>query len=260
MNEIAIKSTIAEIGGRRSKALALYAEAYEKIKEADKMASIAAPGFGGLSRNTYEYINYGDWSERVRQELDTAIWRYCIKATALSDLMDAQAKKQFEEQLGKTVPEASEDNISATMMQMVAAAPDTFKRGVVNAFRYLAEGYKSNDAFKIGKRGVRSYAVSYCTYMKGFTLSYRVKDELLDVDRVMHLLDRKTNPTYPGELVSAIQSAMAKKESMIAETTYFTAKWFKNGNIHLIWKRPDLMKQVNRIIAEHFGENLADAS
>ncbi|WP_459933881.1 DUF4942 domain-containing protein [Fundidesulfovibrio butyratiphilus] len=31
------------------------------------------------------------------------------------------------------------------------------------------------------------------------------------------------------------------------ETSYFQCKWFKNGNLHIVFKRLDLLEKLNRI-------------
>jgi hypothetical protein len=40
------------------------------------------------------------------------------------------------------------------------------------------------------------------------------------------------------------------------EDEYYQGKSFKNGNLHLKFKRADLVERVNAIIAKHYGGNI----
>lgn len=42
-----------------------------------------------------------------------------------------------------------------------------------------------------------------------------------------------------------------------AENAYLHLRWFKNGNGHLSFKRPDLIDKMNLILAKHFPNALA---
>jgi hypothetical protein len=49
-----------------------------------------------------------------------------------------------------------------------------------------------------------------------------------------------------------------KTREMQVETDYMRVRWFKNGNIDVEIKKPELIERINRIIAKHFGETVAD--
>src|SRR3546814_10973895 len=48
--------------------------------------------------------------------------------------------------------------------------------------------------------------------------------------------------------------------SDLAESEFFRAKAFKNGNLHIWFKRDDLVIEVNKLLAEYYGASLGDAS
>ncbi len=43
------------------------------------------------------------------------------------------------------------------------------------------------------------------------------------------------------------------------EDDYCRARAFKNGNLHLEFKRPDLLDKLNEQIADHYANTLPDA-
>jgi hypothetical protein len=71
---------------------------------------------------------------------------------------------------------------------------------------------------------------------------YHRQKELHAIDGVFHLLDGKGPiKTYTGPLETAIQNAEEGK----GETDYFKFKCQKNHNLHLEFKRLDLVKELN---------------
>jgi hypothetical protein len=75
-----------------------------------------------------------------------------------------------------------------------------------------------------------------------FRVNYHRQKELHAIDGVFHLLDGKGPiKTCTGPLETAIQNASDGK----GETDYFKFKRFKNHNLHLEFKRLDLVKELN---------------
>lgn len=78
-----------------------------------------------------------------------------------------------------------------------------------------------------------------------------------DMDRLMHVLDGK-KPPEAGDASDQIGCAHAKKEATCT-TGYFECRMFRgNGNLHIKFRRPELVDKVNRILAKHYGETLPD--
>lgn len=75
--------------------------------------------------------------------------------------------------------------------------------------------------------------------------------QLDDIDRVFKTLDKKR--FQPRQLESGLNAAF--KDRQVFEDDYYRAKGFRNGNLHLEFKRDDLLERVNELIAEHYGEN-----
>ena len=72
----------------------------------------------------------------------------------------------------------------------------------------------------------------------------RSHDELMAIDKVFHLLDGQGIPEgYEGPLIDALQTAGDGK----GETNYFVFQCYQNTNIHLTFKRLDLVKLLNQV-------------
>jgi hypothetical protein len=75
---------------------------------------------------------------------------------------------------------------------------------------------------------------------------------------VFHQLDGKRPPDPQAGLVAKIDIA-DRAGVRECETEYFKCKWFQNGNLHLQFKRLDLLKEFNRIGAKQYENVVGEA-
>jgi hypothetical protein len=69
------------------------------------------------------------------------------------------------------------------------------------------------------------------------------------LDNVFHLLDGKgAIKTHYGALYNAVKKAGENHETA-GTTEYFEFKAYKNGNLHLKFRRMDLVKKLNAMAA-----------
>lgn len=194
----------------------------------------------------------------VRRDLDCSMWRRAFDLTGFKQLMDAQAVAEFEKSLHPAPPEFTEATIRATFIDLRMKADDMFRRGVFNVFRYLSNDYRTNasEPFRIGRKVIMSYMVCP-SFRRGLRINYgNAADRINDLDRVFKTLDGK--PFQPRTLESAMCAAF--EEGEVFEDSYYRAKAFMNGNLHLEFKRLDLLDKVNEQIAEFYAEGaLPDA-
>ncbi|MGP9819214.1 DUF4942 domain-containing protein [Salinarimonas sp. NSM] len=246
------RATIEELVGHRDRAVELYDDAARRLRDAQEAHARAASGHTYIRRREFERTG-----RDVVKDVDRDAWKGALKTTGLLDLMDAKERTAFEKQIEDDPPPFTVENVSATCFRLLGEAGPIFNRGLVTAFRRLSREYASNDGFKIGPRIVVDYAFS--TYGDGrggvYIGSFRKDDDLADVDRAMHVLDGKPYERRgPTSIITAIEAARAERNGRSeAETPYWRARWFKNGNAHLYPLRDDLRRRVNLIIADHFG-------
>jgi Domain of unknown function (DUF4942)/Methyltransferase small domain len=270
MNELVRRASIEEICGHRARALELYSQGIEMLREARSAHARACPTLSHISdvpNDFGRHLNWGDSYiarelETIKTNLDRDIWKAMIGHTTLGSLMDRQEREKFEQALNDNPPEVTPDTAYATLSRLAGEADMIFRRGLVNAFSRLCRDYKSNDGFKIGDRIVITWGVSFD--IGWFRFCTHAENTLMDVDRVMHVLDGKPTPTntYTEGLCGALNQQFQKIRSVPdapkqVETPYWKVKFFKNGNIHLWVLRDDLRRKANKLIAEHFGEVLA---
>lgn len=265
------RDSIEELCGHRERALDCYNRAFALLLDGLDAHRRASPGKSyvtGVSGRPGDLLarprpeNTARFAAAVQCNIDQDMWRTFITGTPLGSLMDAEEREAFNREVEKNPPEVTPDTVFATMARLAGDAELIFRRGLVNAFGKLCRAYRSHDGFKIGDRVVLPCAVSVYSYGRNHcsvSFSSRWEDEVRDVDRVMHVLDGKPAPDYQQGICAAMRDAMhnGRGEPLwTAETEYFRAKWFKNGNVHLWFKRADLVERANKLIAEHYGEAL----
>jgi len=262
--DIVRRGSVEQLIGHRDRAIDLYTRAAAMLADA-KAAHVLACGGNpyvdtAFLRESQYSLPQGDkMRTTAATAIDRDVWRHIMKATNLGSLMDAEAKKQFEDDLTKNPPACTVDNIRATVEGMLGNADGIFRRGLVNAFRTLSREHKSNDGFKIGKRAIWHSGVTYRDGL-GFYLNHYREDEIRDVERCFHVLDNKPTPTHQEGIAATMRTIMRdSKDTNEATTDYMMARWHKNGTVHLTFARPDLVTRVNRLIAEHYGAALGAA-
>jgi len=191
---------------------------------------------------------YGDDDKR-RAEL-LAIWkRTCWELLAnklgIKNVMSVAKRKKFEEQLRNgDLPDISADTIKSVIMGLVEQARDFAKEAAMEVFEILRpkrSGYATNNAFKIGKRVILRYRVERSWGIK-YRVNYHYQQQLVAIESVFRLMDGKgVIVERSGQLIDAIENT----DDGRGETDYFRFKCFKNRNLHLEFKRLDLVKQLN---------------
>lgn len=266
MNDLIPKHSIEELCAHRDRALEMYRQAAECMAAAHRAAERALDGtrFYGMGDHDFRPMTYNpnpaEFAENARCNLDRQLWRHLMRLSRLSDVLDAQAREDLEKSLKDKPPAADQDTIAATLTSLVGSAAHIVKRGVVNLFRDLHPRFKRHDAFRIKARialdyartqiGGSSWATSFS--WQSWNTYGRSRDQLIDLERLLHVLDGRKPPEH-GEAVDVRIDAASKQEQDRLETEYLSLRWFKNGNVHATIKREDLVERINAILAEGGG-------
>lgn len=185
-------------------------------------------------------------------------WQSLVDKMELKRVCSVKKANEIDAQIAdpKTLPEIKYATMIAMLESNVSSMTDFFQQAVVECFDSLrpwrwgdkGDGYKSNTVYQVNEKIVLTYA---CSQGYSRNASFRVcysgdtTQKLRCLDNVMHILDGKgTVPTHAGPLVDALNSDQNQGR---VETAYFEAKCFKNQNIHLRFKRLDLLAEFNRI-------------
>jgi hypothetical protein len=194
---------------------------------------------------SYEY-KIDDQIEAMKRRA----WRMLADRIGVMKVMSMKERPKFEEQLDKgDLPEITPENVMMLILSLVGKAEDFARDAAKEVFDILRPAqhvhgakYKTNSAFKVGKRVILNWAIDTGYGNQRFRVSHYHDAKLIAIDGVFHLLDGKgILKDRRGPLIAAINACTDGK----GETEFFKFKCFKNRNLHLEFKRLDLVKQLN---------------
>lgn len=255
MNELAIPTKITDICGARDSALMKLRQAFALIETAESEINHVSR-YSFPSSDVKPRVSF----EKMVKQLDELLWRFSFDYTGFMQIMDAEAKSKFMDEVERKAPPFTIENIRATFLQFAQDADMMYARGIVNVFLRLSKDHKTNtnEPFKVNERAVLSGFVNQAWTGGTLHVNYHswASERINDIDRVFKTLDGQKHT--PRGLEDAINNAWKEKGVTVYEDDYYRIKGFKNSNMHIQFKRADLLEKANRIISEFYnGQALA---
>jgi len=192
--------------------------------------------------------------KHVKKEWRKQAWRVIFDRSGMKKVLSMKRRAELDKQLydDGNLPEVTAENILALIQDGMAKATDYAAEAVYEVFDWLRpwrETHKTNERWKVGPKMVIMYMVERSGY--GGSSKFRVRHysekNLMALDNVFHMMDgRGPLKGYNGPLIDAIQSSPDGNGA----TDFFEFKCFKNGNLHIKFKRQDLVDRLNYIAGE----------
>jgi len=258
--EIIPSVSIDRIIAQRNGGIALFMEGMAQIHAAAKQLAEAANkdylcGFSDVVKLALDWLGkpekYGD---AVAKLIDRKVWDRLLSDTGMYTLMSSKQRDEWDRQLNsKDCPEVTFDTVLATFKQLNADKAATFEQGVIDVFRSLSWDYKSNSPCRLGKKIIVERFLN--TWRNGHSsFTWEGQQLLDDLARPFYLLDGKNVPDFrAGEGQKyADFFRTGNKISELCDLEYFTVKGFAKGTGHIVFKRPDLVNEINDIVARQF--------
>lgn len=267
MNDIVPRTTITDMSAKRDAALGLFSKAHMALQsaaEALDAAKIAAnEASSGINRYTFhnddakraflsglQVPTRDDFMAVAQRHVDIDVWAKVIELSDLEKLMDKQSKDELQQSLLQNPPEATADNIIATLQEKALEADMMWKRGIANCFSKLDRRFKSHNSWKIGSRVILTRVFSDWG-MWNYHANHQ--DTLTDIERVFFILDGLDVPeTYYGIVAVVEKERGHRNQQAVVETEFFKVCCYKNGNMHVWFQRKDLLEKVNKLLGEYY--------
>lgn len=265
------RATVREMVKRRGVALAAFAKVHSAMEAASAAFDEASTAHRAIDQRAREdsYMNLtqaeerhflkrldvpkiADFTETARKVVDRRMWAVLIELTELERLMDKQAKDALRQDLMDNVPEATEQNIFATLQTFAADADMIFRRGIANCFTALDRRFRSHDGWEFGSRVILDRALSD---YGSWNYHGNQRDTLHDIERTFGVLDGRPLGAMYGGIGAIIQHERGHRGVHQSEhdSEYFKVRCYKNGNAHVWFKRDDLLEKVNKLLGEYYG-------
>lgn len=199
--------------------------------------------------------------KEVELEIRSACWKRLVAQLGVRKVLSISRNEELSKKLDdkKNLPEITVETIFETFDLLVGSANEFAKEAIKEVYEALhivaheSEWWQRrqlktnlrNATEDLGKKIIIQGCLQN-QYGGGFRVGYgRQNDKLVALDKVFHNLDAVpfTEAGYTSPLVDAINTTQTGK----GETEYFKFKAYGNCNLHLEFKRLDLLKEFNRI-------------
>jgi len=264
--ELTNRSTIAEIVKTYETEIQHIRDAYAALERA---AGNLTAAFGRES--SYSHIDalprqcHGVESalKEVLGEIKRTCWRNLIDRLGIRRVISLKRAEELESKLRDVdkLPEITVQTVYETLELITANANDFFNETVKEVYRafhitphdsdyWHARQLKTNlrnATEDLGKKIVSEGTVRLEWGGGSYRVEYGTRsDKLRALDKVFHALDGQpfSDAGYISPLIDAIHTSGPDGKG---ETPYFKFKCYQNGNLHLEFKRLDLLKEFNRI-------------
>lgn len=196
------------------------------------------------------------FEEVLTKEIDRQCWTALMNRLGFDELLDEQARREFSDGLRENPTPFTVENCTATFGHIWANRRDLYLRGIANVFMKLDRRFRSHDGFKIGSRLIIERALNEW----GSWDRYERRECLRDVERVFLELDEQPTRAEKQGIAEQVEGVARQRQYLpdVIHGDYFRIRVFKNGNLHLWFERKDLLEQVNKLLAEYYGEVIGD--
>jgi hypothetical protein len=180
------------------------------------------------------------------------IWQTIINKSEIRRFLSVKEAEALDKKLEQgEFPEVTIDEINNVVKSAMANIQNFADDMVVETFNFLRprnNGYKNNIKFQgeLGNKAILHW-VDRRYLSDKYSVKYHYEKEVRAVDNVFHALDGKGfTASYYGDLHNAIEGCTGS-----GETEYFRFKCYMNGNLHLEFKRMDLVRKMNAIVTKN---------
>lgn len=269
-NQLPIKRTsITEMCTAYSQALQQIEQGFNLIGQAENLLIGAfQPNYESTFQieEHHQRLNFRDAKDlqKIRHKIKHAAWKVLVEKMGLRSIMGQKRVQELDAQLeGKwgsdcygrqsetihPLPEVTEVNVIAMMESNFNNLGNYLDENIKEVFDWLRPvsgwrlEYKTNQKseFELQEKLILTGIIQHGYGNNRFQVGYHRQTNVTALDNVMHLLDGKGPvKTHYGPLSDAIQKSDGK-----GETDYFRFQCFGNGNLHLWFKRADMLAELN---------------
>lgn len=164
-------------------------------------------------------------------------WKGLVEKTQLRKVISYHHAERLDRRLERgDLPELDQITFSNMVADLCGDLDHYFDGAVKELFQWFG-------AESIGKMVIVCSAVSH---YDSISMDSHSEHRFSCLDNVFHILDGKGFARHDTDASVLIKEAIGEGE-WSCETAYFHFRWFRNGNMHIKFKRLDLVRELNRI-------------
>lgn len=267
-NELAIRSTVREL-------ITVFQEAEREVRAGFQLLGSAE------ERLNTAFVLAGDNHIRLQnrfglgiqidpdsviQRLSRQVWWYIVERLELRRMLSVERWSELQSKLYNEhtyeLPPVTEEAVFTFAKQYMDALPEMITEAVVEVFEWLRPRphtkvgkLKTNTELEVGRKVILGYMVERLHPKRlggglhvrwGYGGRTEAAQQLIALENVFHSLDGRGQiaQSHKSELQQQIEAAGGPSHG---ETDLFKWRSCENGNLHLEFKRLDLLRRFNQI-------------
>jgi len=252
-------------------AVALRLSIYERCAESRRLKECYAKALEYLVGVPLPYDCRVPKLEDECLEIERCAWRKFIDDLHLREVLSIEARTKLDKQLDEhtrgygreqPLPPFTEENVFGFFEQTCANIPNLINEALQEVFKWLTPsqqwtGCKTSNEFKVGKKVVLCNVARPC-YSGGLQVNYDRRPQVDALGNALSMLDGKgvrkntCDKEQDRKLVGSYTDAWDHdwRQGRRYEDDYLIAKPFSNGNVHVTFKRLDLIEKINQAGAD----------
>jgi hypothetical protein len=189
--------------------------------------------------------------EDALTELRRDVWRSLIQRLEIRGMMSEARWNDFHKrvQSADDVPPITMEYVMGFVQDMASQIPTMAEEKVVEVFEWLRphnSRHKSNSEEEIPPKVVMTWMLDWSDWAPHYRLHWERSQRLIALQSVFQALDGKGHVVKGA--YSDVEIAMRLPDfNGAGETDYLRFRCFRNGNMHLAFKRLDLLARLNQI-------------
>lgn len=237
---------------------AAFAEIHDAEAELNA-AFCAGEKFRGMHVPTHHQLSFSN-PEYTLKDIRRQAWDCLVDLLEVRRMMSIKRAKELDEMLKQDeMPELTLENATAMVQSFQSNLETMLREAVEEVFNWLRppnSRYKTNTELEVGERVVLTWMVESGWGRSAFHVNYNYEANLTALENVFSALDGRgqITKTHRSAISNAVGACDADGKG---QTEYFAFRCFKNRNLHLRFKRLDLLARFNAIAG---GKRLRPAS
>lgn len=256
--DLAVRTTVDHQVTEYLRAKELIERGYGILAEAEKILEDA---FGEHFRDfdTVDSNYRGEPLKHILGKIKKNAWHRFVDLLDIRRTLSNKRADDLNKRLDcpDDLPEITVKNVFDTLLILVENSQQFAEESIREVYNDLRPRdprhvtNQNNASEHIGRKIIRGYSVKVRWGNSGYEINYYNRQHLIALDNVFHVLDGKVmKDGYQSPLTDAINTSGPDGKG---ETDYFKFKCYQNGNLHIEFKRLDLLKIFNAVAG---GANL----
>ncbi len=196
--------------------------------------------------------NLGSYSEPSDglKELRRQVWRHLVDRLEVRRMMSVAKAKQLDEWLSdrQKVEPITYETVMGLMRYYIENLPEMLTEAITEVYEFLRPTHtklKTNTQYELRSRVIMEHWVEAGWGAAAYRPRSWARPRMVALENVFSALDGRgsVSKEWRSELEQAVEKTIEDR----AETTYFRIRACKNGNLHLEFKRPDLVDKFNKM-------------